>query len=73
MSLQIKILSKLFTIFLILFLSSAFGCTEDIEFDDENRYLNKAKELYEKAKESGEKVPEDIKEWIEEDIKKNCI
>ncbi len=70
MRLQRKILPKLFTIFLILFLSLAFGCIEEVEFDEENRYWNKAKELYEKAKESGEKVPEDIKDWIKEDIKK---
>ncbi len=49
-----------------------FGCSEDIttKFDEENQYWKKAKGLYEKAKESGEKVPEDIKEWIKEDIKK---
>ncbi len=72
MRLQRKIFSKSLTISIAVFLSLLFGCSEDIttKFDEENRYWKKAKELYEKAKESGEKVPEDIKDWIKEDIKK---
>ncbi len=72
MSFQRKLLSKLLTISVALFLSLLPGCSEDIttKFDEENRYWMRAKELYEKAKQSGEKVPDDIKDWIREDIKK---
>ncbi len=72
MGLQRKILSKLFPFTVALFLSLSCGCSEDIttQSDEVNRYWKKARELYEKAKESGEKVPEDIKDWIKEDINK---
>ncbi len=37
---------------------------------EESNYWEKARELYEKAKESGEQVPDDIIEWVKEDIRR---
>ncbi len=72
MNLLKNILSRLITISIILSLSLLFGCSDNTTTisDNGNRYWEQAKELYEKARESGEKVPENIKEWIKEDIKK---
>ncbi len=72
MGLQKKIQSISFIISVILLLFLPIGCSEDIttKSDEENLYWKKAKDIYEKTKETGEKVPEDIKDWIKEDIKK---
>jgi hypothetical protein len=36
----------------------------------ETDYWQKARELYQQAKESGEQVPEDVKKWVKEDVDK---
>jgi hypothetical protein len=64
----------LILVLVFLFLIIIFGCSDEAsqknENIEENRYWQKIKELYEKAKDSGEKVPEDILEWAKEDIKR---
>jgi hypothetical protein len=57
-----------------LLLQFAVGCSPSGKPDsgsvDKNLFWDKAKELYDKAKRSGETVPEDISDWMKEDIQK---
>ena len=73
-NLKNKFFPKLFVISVVLLLLLSSGCSENAapksKSNKENPYWKKAKELYEKAKESGEIVPEDMVDWTKEDIKK---
>ena len=69
-----KIFPKGLFIFLVLLLYFSFGCSDNgpskPEMKEGNRYWKKVSELYQKAKESGDKVPEDMVDWVKEDINK---
>ncbi|MEE8382289.1 MAG: hypothetical protein V3R78_10505 [Thermodesulfobacteriota bacterium] len=73
-NLKNKFFPKLFVISVVLLLLLSSGCSENAapksKSNKENPYWKKAKELYEKAKESGETVPEDMVDWAKEDIKR---
>jgi len=68
------LLPKGLFVFVTILLCFSFGCSEtgtsEPETNEIDRYWEKVKELYQKAKESGEKVPENMTDWVTEDIKK---
>lgn len=59
---------------LFLLCLSPTGCAGENHTEssshESNPLLDKARELYEKAKRSGDHVPEDIAEWMQEDLQR---
>jgi hypothetical protein len=47
-----------------------FDASEEPGSTEQNGYWERMQQLYEKAKSSGEQVPDDVREWVKEDVKK---
>ena len=77
--------NPMYVVFMLSLLVFTAGCSQEVSeksketqyFDavessqqEVKAYWRRVKELYEKAKEAGEQVPEDVVEWVKQDIRK---